>query len=266
MTPREEWQLPTRRLGRRVLLFERVDSTNAQAAALADDSAHDGLVLLAEEQTAGRGQYGRSWTCPPGQGVLLSVLLFPPAALRRPVLLAAWAADAVSETIRACTGLEAQIKWPNDVLLAGRKVCGILIESKARGRDTDPTSPGWAVVVGIGLNVNQTPEAFAEAALPEAGSLALFHRQPLDRAQVARQLIAQLDLEYDQLCRGELAPLEARWRQRLGLLGKPVLVEGPEKTYRGRLRTLTWDGLEVELAPEHVLRLRPELVKHVRAD
>ena len=82
------------------------------------------------EQTAGRGQYGRVWTAPAGSSVLLSVLLFPPPALRRPTLLTAWAAVSVCETIQELANLSATIKWPNDVLINGRKVCGILIEQR----------------------------------------------------------------------------------------------------------------------------------------
>src|SRR5206468_7692987 len=99
-------------------------------------------VVLAREQTAGRGQHGRAWQAPAGSSVLLSVLLCPPPALRRPALLTAWAAVSVCETILQLTGLQAKIKWPNDVLIRGRKVCGILIESKAQPfRDVDHGNP-----------------------------------------------------------------------------------------------------------------------------
>src|SRR5947209_1089773 len=133
MTPRETWTLPTRRVGRRVLIFDRLDSTNNVAAGLADSIENDGVAIVADEQTSGRGQHGRSWTCPAGNGVLLSVLLFPPPGVRRPALLTAWAAVSVCETIRELAGLSASIKWPNDVLVSGRKVCGILLE---QGRGT----------------------------------------------------------------------------------------------------------------------------------
>src|SRR5262249_39932770 len=112
MPPREEWNLDTHHIGRRVLVFDRIDSTNTQAAALAHDASNDGLVLVADEQTAGRGRQDRPWKCPPGTSVLLSVLLFPRPAVRRPILLAAWVANSVCETILQVTGLEAQIKWP----------------------------------------------------------------------------------------------------------------------------------------------------------
>src|ERR1700754_2256535 len=98
--PTAEWSLPTRHIGRRVFYYEQLPSTFAVAAALATDPVNDGAAVLAREQTAGRGQYGRSWHCPPGAGVLLGVLLFPPPALRRAAVLTAWAAVAVCETVQ----------------------------------------------------------------------------------------------------------------------------------------------------------------------
>jgi BirA family biotin operon repressor/biotin-[acetyl-CoA-carboxylase] ligase len=251
MTPQEVWHLETRRLGRRVLWFDRVDSTNTLAATLAHDSGNDGVAILAGEQTAGRGQHGRTWTADPGSSVLLSVLLFPPPELRRPVLLAAWAAIAVCETVRRCTSRQARIKWPNDVYVRGRKVCGILIE-QARG-----------TVVGIGLNVNQSAEEFAGAGLTQAGSLALFTDRPLRTRQVAELLLGQLDEEYDRLCRGDHATLEACWKWHSGLLGKPVVVECHDALYRGRLREQAFDGLELELSGGERIQILPEMVRHV---
>lgn len=253
MNFREEWQLDTRRLGRRVLVFDRVDSTNTLAAVMAQDAVNDGVVILAEEQTAGRGQHGRNWTCPRGAGVLLSAVLFPSPELRRPVLLAAWAAVAVCETVRECTGLQARIKWPNDVLLHGKKVCGILIE-QTRG-----------TVVGIGLNVGQSAESLHAAGLTEAAALSHFTERPLPWRQVARQLIGELDAEYDRLCQGDRATLQACWTWHSGLLGKQVHVEGHGASYHGRLREMTWEYVAVELASGQVLRLQPEAVRHVTA-
>ncbi len=254
MIPREEWNLNTQRIGRRVLIFDRVDSTNTVAATLSGDVARDGLVVLADEQTAGRGQHGRSWLCQPGAGVLLSVLSFPPPAVRRPVILAAWAANAVCETIFQTIELEATIKWPNDVLIDGRKVCGILIEQ------------GKGTVLGIGLNVNQTAASLTDAGLPQAASLSLYTQKSLDCRQVARVLIEKLDEEYDRLCKGDLATLELRWKQRTGLLGKEVLVECQEAThYSGLLKELAWEGLELQMANGDPLLVPPEAIKYIQA-
>lgn len=253
MTPREVWHLETRRLGRRILVYDRVESTNTLAAALAADPANAGTVVLADEQHAGRGQHGRRWQCPPGDGILMSVLLFPPPELRRPVVLTAWAAVSVCEAIREVTSLQVRIKWPNDVLLSGRKVCGILIEQ------------GKATVVGIGLNVNQTAESFATAGLTLAGSLAVAAGRPLDRDAVTRRLIEHLDRAYDDLYRGGLDGLEKRWRLLIGLSGQLVEVECLDQTYRGRFLELAWEGLTLRLPAGQTIYLRPEVVKHIEA-
>jgi BirA family biotin operon repressor/biotin-[acetyl-CoA-carboxylase] ligase len=237
-----------------VLVFDRVDSTNTQAAALAADRANDGVVVLAEEQTAGRGQHGRTWYCQQGGGVLLSVLLFPPPTLRRPVILAAWAANAVCDTIQETTGLQATIKWPNDVLVRQRKVSGILIEQ------------GLGTVVGVGLNLNQTTESFRIAQLPQAGSLALLMGRAYDCHTVARSLIRHLDEAYQFLYNGDLDRLQPIWNRRLGLLGKRVLVECHEGLHRGRLRELTWCALDLEQATGDLIRLVPESVRHIGLD
>ncbi len=247
----EEWRLDTRRLGRRVLVFDRLDSTNDYAASQADDCGNDGLVVLAREQAAGRGQYGRVWQCPRGAGVLLSVLLFPPEPLRRPALLAAWAAVSVCETVSDVTGLAASIKWPNDVLVHGLKVCGILIE-QARG-----------TVVGIGLNVNQGDESFAAAGLPQAASLASLTDTERETDDVARLLIGRLDQNYDRLCLGDRAPLEGAWKKRLGLLGRDVRAVCPDATHRGVLRAVGWDGIVLERPDGRMLSLPPETVRQI---
>jgi BirA family biotin operon repressor/biotin-[acetyl-CoA-carboxylase] ligase len=267
MTPRDEWRLPTRHLGRRVLVFDRLDSTSNLAATLAGDPANDGAVVLANEQTAGRGQHGRSWLCTPGTGVLLSVLLFPPRPLRRPALLTAWAAVSVCAAVRRATGLDATIKWPNDVLIRGRKVCGILTESRVQrphGVGGDAPEHELAVIVGIGLNVRQTATDLAD--LPEAGSLALFCERPPACDMMARGLIIQLDEEYDRLCRGDLATLEAAWRSGLGLVGQRVVVETHGGLHRGRLTALGWDGLVLDEESGPTRQFCPEAVQHVRVD
>jgi BirA family biotin operon repressor/biotin-[acetyl-CoA-carboxylase] ligase len=251
MTPRETWTLDTRRLGRRVLVFDRLDSTSTVAANLAASADNDGLAVLADEQTGGRGQHGRTWTCPAGSGVLLSVLLFPPPELRRAPILTAWAAVSVAETILELTGFKARIKWPNDVLIDGRKVCGILIE---QGRGT---------IAGIGLNVNQSAETFAAAGLTEAASLAVFTGERRDCAAVARRLLRHLDEQYDALCNGDMTTLDAKWKGCLGLLGKEVVAECTDGRRVGRLRELTWDRVELARPDGGVERLRPEAVAHL---
>jgi BirA family biotin operon repressor/biotin-[acetyl-CoA-carboxylase] ligase len=247
----EVWTLDTRRLGRRTLVFPQLDSTNNYAAAMADDPSNDGVAVLADEQTAGRGQHGRTWTAAPRASVLLSLLLFPPPPLRRPAVLTAWAAVSVCETVRRAVGVQAKIKWPNDVLLKGKKVCGILIE---QGRGT---------VAGIGLNVRQTAADFAAAGLPFATSLGQHTTTALDTHAVARTLLGVLDEEYARLCDGDLAALEACWKWHLGLLGKDVRAECFDGEVCGRLLEVAFDGVVLRTPGGTELCLPPERVTHL---
>jgi BirA family biotin operon repressor/biotin-[acetyl-CoA-carboxylase] ligase len=240
----------------RVLEFDTVPSTNTVVLGLADDPANHGVVVLAREQTAGRGQYGRSWLAPPGTSVLMSILLFPPPTLRRPALLTAWVAVSVCELCQKLTGLPARIKWPNDVLIEGRKVCGILIEQRARGPDK------VASVVGIGLNVTQSAAVFADAGLMEAASLAVFAERTFDCRQVAEELLVGLAEEYHRLVREDHVPLESRWREYLGLEGLHVSVECVKESVQGRLEKVSFNALEME-ASGNLVRLQPEEVRHV---
>jgi BirA family transcriptional regulator, biotin operon repressor / biotin---[acetyl-CoA-carboxylase] ligase len=260
-----EWNLPTQFIGRRVLVYDRTDSTNERAAELAGSPAADGLVILARQQTAGRGQHGRSWQCPPGSGVLLSILIHPSPELRRAAILTGWAAVSVCETIRYATQLQSQIKWPNDVLLDGRKVCGILSELRitdCRLRMED-NPPRWAAIVGIGLNVNQPAEAFQSPGLELGTSLAVATGKSLDCDEIAQSLIQHLDEEYGRMQNGDLTSLESRWKQQIGLLGRQVQVECNDADHHGQLRDMCFDALELELRNGQVLRMRPELVQHI---
>jgi BirA family biotin operon repressor/biotin-[acetyl-CoA-carboxylase] ligase len=260
-TPRETWQFDTERIGRRVLVYDALDSTNTRGAALAGTEPDaDGLVLIAEHQSAGRGQYGRVWQSRPGSSLLMSVVLRPPAEVRRPVILTAWAAVSVAEAILTLTGTQARIKWPNDLLIRGKKVCGILIEQTGTPRGTVTT------VVGIGLNLNQTADEFAGANLPDASSLGVVSGRAIDVRTAAEVVIRKLDLEYARLATERVA-VEADWKWRVGLLGRHVVIEHPDgATTTGRLRDMAFDGLDVEtgdgfvrvIAPESVARIRPQ--------
>jgi BirA family biotin operon repressor/biotin-[acetyl-CoA-carboxylase] ligase len=250
---------PLRHIGRRHIHLDATDSTNTRAAELAHDPANAGTVVTADLQTRGRGQHGRVWESRPGVNVLLSALLSPPPILRRPVVLTAFAAAVVGETILQVTGKQTRIKWPNDVLLDGKKVCGILIEGGVMAADRDPH-----FIVGIGLNVNQSADDFAGLGLPDATSLSIAVGQRLDVKGITQLLIRNLDAEYDRLLAGDLAALEACWQWRIGLDGRPVTVELMDASeVRGRLVELGFGGLAVDTS-EGMRRLLPEEVRHVR--
>jgi BirA family biotin operon repressor/biotin-[acetyl-CoA-carboxylase] ligase len=219
-----EQGLGTLRIGRRIAVWDRVTSTSDLAARASDSRANDGLVILAESQTSGRGRLGRAWVAPSGSSLLMSCLIFPPPALGAPGWLTALGAVAVAEVIEAATGSPARIKWPNDVRVGGRKVCGVLVE-RAEG-----------VVIGIGLNVNTRPEDFPDSIRSTATSLRALDGVVHDRSELARALIRRLDALYADGREHGPESLDAAWSSRLEALGQTVRVVTSRGERVGRLR------------------------------
>jgi BirA family biotin operon repressor/biotin-[acetyl-CoA-carboxylase] ligase len=204
-------RLKTRFIGQKVLYFPRLASTMDVARQEALRGAAEGTVIIAGEQTAGRGRLERLWLSPPGN-IALSLILYPDVpSLPHLIMIASLA---VVHSIEEVTGLKAQIKWPNDILIAGEKVCGILIENEVKeGRA--------CTVIGIGINVNMKPSNL-DAASVSATSL----KDELDKdvlpADVVRQLLVEMERLYLTLPDGENVYQE--WRDRLDTLGKRVSV------------------------------------------
>ncbi len=202
------------------LIVEVVDaapSTNALVAARAREGAPEGLVVVAEHQTAGRGRLDRTWETPPRAALTFSVLLrpdLPPAEWPWLPLLAGYA---LARALRAHTGIDAGVKWPNDVLVGERKVAGILVE-----RVETPTGP--AAVVGVGLNVSTTP---AELPIPNATSLAMETGAAPDRSEVLVAILRALLEEYAAWRAGGTAELRAAYTRECVTIGTVVHVDLP---------------------------------------
>ena len=191
----------------RIYAYDSLDSTNDALRRLAADGAADGTVVLADEQTAGRGRWGRSWHSPPGRGLHLSVLFRPASPPRDAVRWTLAAAVAACEACRELTGCPVEIKWPNDLLIQGRKVAGILAELRS-GRASSE------LVVGIGINVDHRPEDFPRELAGRATSLRMASGRPdLDREILAVELLRRLASAVDRLSRGEWAPIARRWEE-----------------------------------------------------
>jgi BirA family transcriptional regulator, biotin operon repressor / biotin---[acetyl-CoA-carboxylase] ligase len=229
LTPHTVEPLLRGRFGRPYSYRERCDSTQL----LLDRQAGEGAVAVCDEQTAGRGRLGRGWTAPPGTAILVSVLLEPPGERAVPELSLVGGL-AVAETIEAATGLAAQIKWPNDVLVNRRKVAGVLAEA-AEG----------TVVLGVGVNVSQRREQLPEDAKVQAGSLLTVDGVRRERAPLLADLLVRLERAYDLWRAGGLDALYAGLGARDFLRGRRIFVDGEQGLgiavdRRGRL--------EVELA------------------
>ena len=193
-----ERRLATALIGRTLIVREEAASTNALAKQLAREGCPEGTAVIARIQTGGRGKRGASWFSPPG-GLWLSVILSPRLAGKELGWLTLLAAQAVAETISEACGLSAEIKWPNDVLIAGRKVCGILTETAGKGR----------AVVGIGLNANLRREDFLPDLRQTATSLLIESGRPRPVDRLAAELLNRLDRLYAPARKGDLSALQA---------------------------------------------------------
>ena len=210
---------PGRRVGRELVCLETVDSTNNDLKRRAVGEAPDGLVVVAEEQTGGRGRRGRSFASPAGKGLYLSALLRPSCTLEQLPALTAWSAVAVCDAVETLCGVRPGIKWPNDVILEGRKLCGILTELELEAE----SGALRYVVVGIGLNLSQTEADFGPELAPTAISLAQALGAAPRRAETARALLDGLDRLYADFPR-EQAGWLARYRAGCLTVGRPIRV------------------------------------------
>lgn len=215
-------------------------------ALLLDSDLPEGAAAATDHQTGGRGRLGRRWEAPPGSSLLVSVLLRPPAARDLPELSLV-AAVAAAEAVELATGLSAQIKWPNDVMLNRRKVAGILSEL------ADGT-----VVVGVGVNVNQTRDELPAEATTPAGSLRTLTGREHDRAALLGSLLGRLELAYDSWRDGGLEAIYGELGARDFLRGRQITVDGQRARAvhierDGRLRIETAAGDERVLESGEVL-------------
>ena len=207
---------PTAVVGRNLIWLEEVDSTNTYAKALAQSGAEDGTVVIADGQTAGRGRRERSFQSPKGRGLYLTALLRPNLPPERLVVTTALAGVAVCQAVEETCGLRPGLKWPNDPVLYGKKLCGILTELTGNGE----------LVLGIGVNVSQTAADFSPEVAALATSLEQELGRPVSRAALAAALIAALDRMYSALRSGALEPYLAAYRRDCVNLNKQVQLLG----------------------------------------
>ncbi len=244
MTPESiRTRLHTRVVGRHVHTVESCVSTNDLAWKAALEGAPDGTVFFSEEQTKGRGRFGRVWSAPKGKGLLLSAILRPELGVDRVPLVTAMGALAVADVV----GDEARIRFPNDVMLEAGKVAGVLVEARFIGAKPD------LFIVGIGLNVNAHPPGVGAASLgPDVA-----------RVRVARELLESLDAWYGRL-EGSLRDYRKAWRDRSAILKKRVRIRENGKAAVGVVEDVDpLDGVTLRLESGHLRTFRGEHVEHL---
>lgn len=229
--------LPTRVVGKNLVIFNRITSTNDFLKRLARRGAATGTVVLADEQTAGRGRMQRPWQSPPGKGLWFSVLLRPQLAPERIGIVSLAIAAVAAEAFAKVGGREFHVKWPNDVMFNGRKVCGILCETQIVQDEIA------AVIAGIGVNVSQAEHDFTPALRPRATSLVQACGKLVDRQNLLIELLAGLEKDLFGNLRSKVALLKAGWCSRCHDLGQHLTVTLGTKEKLKRMTTGVFEGI-----------------------
>lgn len=238
-------------LGQPVQRFANVDSTNAVARRLAERRAPEGTCIVAETQSAGRGRLGREWHSPPG-GLWLSVVLRPKLAARDIGKLSLVAGVAATEAIREVVRLPAMTKWPNDVVVAGKKVCGVLVEGRWQGETAD------FLVAGIGINVAIDLAALPPDVRATAGTL-LEPRDPADalavREALLGSLLKKLETSYRRFLSGGFSGILEKARLYSDTLGRQVVAAGSDARIQGTAVGIASDAALIVRTPSGDVRV-----------
>ncbi|HEU6447091.1 MAG TPA: biotin--[acetyl-CoA-carboxylase] ligase [Verrucomicrobiae bacterium] len=226
----------TKIIGRDIHVFEQTTSTNDVIEKLARDGVREGVVVFAESQTKGRGRLGRKWISPTRKGLWFSVLLRPNLRPQETTQLTVASATALRRAIVAETNLRPEIKWPNDILLDGKKVAGILTEMSA---EVDKVRH---VILGIGIDVNLDSSELPADLKKTATSLKIESGEKISRAELASAILRELDLDYARICAGKFSEVADEWEAHCATIGRNVTVHIGERAIRGRAEALDDDG------------------------
>jgi len=244
------------RLGAKLLMLDVLESTSRTLRELAQEGEPEGTVVVAEEQRAGRGRLGRGWSSPKG-GLWFSLLLRPPVAPSEAPKLTLMAGIAVVEALERQLGLRARLKWPNDVLVQGKKLCGILAESRS-GATLE------FVILGIGINANFLVSALPEELRKTAISAREVLRKPVDRMALLRAILNELETGYTAFCAGDTGAIVARWKELTETLGRKVRVETGTGIVEGVAEDVDESGALVVRTPEGLVTVDSGDCVHLR--
>lgn len=234
-------RIQTRWAGNKVYFYDEIGSTNVEAKRLAEAGAPHGTLVVADMQTAGRGRRGRSWISPAGTNIYFTILLKPEFAPDQASMLTLVIAHAITKVFRDTLGLAAGIKWPNDVVIDGRKTCGILTEMSLEQNDIQ------YVVIGVGINVRK--QEFAPEIAERAIALDEVSARPVDRSRLLADVMSRFEKDYETFLRTcSMASLQDSYNGMLVNLDREVCVLDPAGEYRGIARGINERGeLIVEL-------------------
>jgi BirA family biotin operon repressor/biotin-[acetyl-CoA-carboxylase] ligase len=230
-------ELKTSRLGSEITYFDAIESTQIIAHQLAQSGHKEGHVVIANEQTAGKGRLGRKWHSRSGTSVSMSLILRPELPPQKTPQLTLLTAVAVVRAIKTSTGVDSQIKWPNDVLVNGKKLVGILTEMQA-----DPDFV-HSVIIGIGLNVNQRLEDFDPDIRQLATSLAIEKNESLERAPIISAILNEFETLYDLYLQEGFRPIRVLWEAHSVSIGTYIYARTMREVIYGFAKGITDEGV-----------------------
>jgi BirA family transcriptional regulator, biotin operon repressor / biotin---[acetyl-CoA-carboxylase] ligase len=223
-------------IGRDIRVFEETTSTNDVIEKFARDGVKEGVVVFAEAQTKGRGRLGRKWISPAHRGLWFSILLRPDLRPQEATQLTVASATALRRAIGTVTGMKPEIKWPNDILIGGKKVAGILTELSA---EVDRVRH---IILGIGIDVNLDADEFPAELKKSATSLKIEMGGMVSRAELAVAILRELDHDYARIGGGKFPTLADEWESGCATIGKNVTVHIGDRRVRGCAESLDDDG------------------------
>lgn len=228
--------LQTKTLGRSLHLFDTVDSTQTAAHHLVADGAPEGTLVIAERQTSGRGRMGRSWHSPKGTGIYMSLVLKPRVPLQFTPQLTLLAAVALCRGIKRHADVPIGIKWPNDLLIRGKKVSGILLESNAEDERLR------YIIAGMGIGVNLLPDDYPPELRDIATSLAIETGRTIEREPLIADVLLELEELYALYHEQGFAPIRLMWEAYSASLNRPVRINSPQGVIEGIAEALDDSG------------------------
>jgi BirA family biotin operon repressor/biotin-[acetyl-CoA-carboxylase] ligase len=235
-------KLNTKQFGRNLRLLDSVPSTQDELRQLAEEGALEGTLVIAEQQTNGRGRMGRSWVSPAGKGIWMSLLLRPPVSLQLTPQLTLLTAVALSRAISRIVPVTIGIKWPNDLLVGGKKISGILLESAAEDERLR------YVVVGMGISVNLDSTDYPEELLVKAASLKMLSGNAVNRSDLIAAILEEFERLYELYLEQGFATIRALWEAHAVTLNNQTLLHTPQGSIQGVPRGLDeMGGLLVEM-------------------
>jgi len=239
-------ELNTEIIGRRIVCFDTIDSTNNYAKKIASENCEEGTVIVAESQTAGRGRLGREWSSIDKKGIWMSIVLRPEMLPEEVQIITLAASIAVVSAVKRVTGIETGIKWPNDIILEGKKVCGILTEMNSEMEKVN------YLIIGIGINVNHDKEDLSHDILHKAISLKMYNERVnnieeinsgnFNRNELIKSILFEMEQKYSKIKKGLTDEVIEEWKRYSVTLGKEIKIVTKNKEYIAMAEDITPEG------------------------